>query len=51
MVELTRHGEQDNLLICPLFGGIVLNWHATDCDIGLLFSVGNVPAEPFSIGL
>lgn len=40
---LTRHGEEDDLLVGPLFGGIVADGNAAGGDVAGLRRVWDVP--------
>lgn len=35
--QRTGHGNQDDLLVCPLLGGIVVDRHAASVDVSFVF--------------
>lgn len=41
--ELTRHREQDDLLVRPFFRGIVVDRYAAGGDLALIFRPWDVP--------
>lgn len=47
-MELTRHREENDLLVGPLLRGIVVDGDATGCDIAALLGKRNVPVGSIS---
>lgn len=48
--KLTWNREENNLLVGPLLGGIVVDRNATGCDVAAFLSPWNVPCSGISVG-
>lgn len=49
--ELTRQGEDDNLLVGPLLGSVVVDGETAGLDVALLLSPGDVANGRMSVGI